>query len=157
MIGNWNSRGGHVVFPRWSVKAVSKEAWLKPVVLFDIFRLNRTKLPTWSKSVLSTQCVTAINKFWLSAFPFTMSVQNCWYLCTQNVPQIRCINCNIHTSCLSQFSLISILLNINKASKHCNCRQTIMNAYGQCIETDRGVFQISTFRFPKTRFLPLFS
>ena len=48
------------------------------------------------------------------------------------------INCNIHTSCLSQFSLISILLNINKASKHCVCRWTIMNGYGQCIETDQG-------------------
>ena len=65
-----------------------------------------------------------------------MSVQNCWYLRTQNVPQIRCINCNIRTSCLGQFSLISILLNINKASKHCACRRTITNAYGQCIEKD---------------------
>ena len=65
-----------------------------------------------------------------------MSIQNCWYLRTQNVPQIRCINCNIRTSCLSQFSLISILLNINKASKHYNCRRTITNAYGQCIEKD---------------------
>ena len=59
-----------------------------------------------------------------------------WYLRTQNVPQIRCINCNIRASCLSQFSLISILLNIKKASKHCDCRWTITNAYGQCIEKD---------------------
>ena len=66
-----------------------------------------------------------------------MSVQNCWYLRTQNIPQIRCINCNIRTSCLSQFSLINILLNINKASKHCDCRRTITNAYGQCIEKDK--------------------
>ena len=67
-----------------------------------------------------------------------MSVHNCWYLHvhTQNVLQIWCIYCNIRTSCLSQFSLISILLNINKASKHCDCRRTITNAYGQCIETD---------------------
>ena len=48
------------------------------------------------------------------------------------------INCNIHTSCLSQFSLISILLNIKKALKHCDCRRTITNAYSQCIETDWG-------------------
>ena len=48
MTGNWNSRGGHAVFQRWSEKAVSKGAWLKPVVLFRHARLNRTKLPTWS-------------------------------------------------------------------------------------------------------------
>ena len=41
---------------------------------------------------------------------------------------IACVNCNIRTSCLSQFSLISILFNINKASKHCDCRRTITNA-----------------------------
>ena len=48
------------------------------------------------------------------------------------------INCNIRTSCMSQFSLISILLNINKASKHCDCRRIITNAHSQCIEVDRG-------------------
>ena len=48
MTGNRNSRGGHAVFPRWSEKAVSKGAWLKPVILFRHARLNRTKLPTWS-------------------------------------------------------------------------------------------------------------
>ena len=41
-------------------------------------------------------------------------------------------NCKIHLSCLSQFSLISILLNINKALKHCDCQRIITNAYGQC-------------------------
>ena len=61
------------------------------------------------------------------------------------------------TSCLNQFSLISILSNINKASKHCDCRQTITNAYGQCIEMDLGVFQIAIFRSPKIRFILLFS
>ena len=65
-----------------------------------------------------------------------MSVQNCWYLRTQKVPQIRCINCNIRMSCLRQFSLIIIHLNINKASTNCDCRRTITNAYGQCIEKD---------------------
>ena len=52
------------------------------------------------------------------------------------------INCNIRTSCLSQFSLISILLNINKASNHCHCRRTIRNAYGQCIEVDQGLLHV---------------
>ena len=47
------------------------------------------------------------------------------------------INFNICTSCSSQFSLISILLKINKASKHSDCWQTITIAYGQFIETDR--------------------
>ena len=51
------------------------------------------------------------------------------------------INCNIRTSYSSQFSLISILLNINKASNHCYCWRTITNAYGQCIEADRGLLQ----------------
>ena len=139
MTGNWNSCGGHAVFPRWSEKADSKGAWLKPVILFRHARLNRTKLPTWS-NVFSTHCVTAINE---------LSVQNCWYLRTQNVLQIRCINCNIRMSCLSQFSLISILLNINKESKHCDCRRT-MHRKG-------WVFQIATFRSPKIRFIPLFS
>ena len=49
-----------------------------------------------------------------------------------------CINCNILTSCSSQFLFLSILLNINKASDHCDCLRTIKNVYGQCIETDRG-------------------
>ena len=44
------------------------------------------------------------------------------------------INCNNCTFCLSQFSLISILLNINKASKHCDCCLTITNAYDQFID-----------------------
>ena len=73
-----------------------------------------------------------------------MSVENCWYLRTQNVPQIWWtirINCNISTSSSSQFLLNSILLNINKASKHCDCRQIITNTYGQCIEADRGSLQ----------------
>ena len=48
------------------------------------------------------------------------------------------INCNIRTSCSSQFSLISILLTIYKALEHCDCQWTITNAYGQCIEADRG-------------------
>ena len=51
------------------------------------------------------------------------------------------INCNIRMSYSSQFSLISILLNINKASNHCDCWRTITNAYGQCIEADRGLLQ----------------
>ena len=51
------------------------------------------------------------------------------------------INCNIRTSCSSQFSLISTLLNINKASKHCDCRRTITNVYGQCVEADRGLLR----------------
>ena len=85
-----------------------------------------------------------------------MSIQNCWYLCTQNVPQIRCINCNIRTSCLSQFSLISILLNINKASKHCDCRWTITNAYGQRIE--KNEFSKLPLSDPtKLGLIPLFS
>ena len=63
MTGNWNRRGGHAVFPGWSVKAVSKGAWLKPVVLFSMFWLNRIKLLTWSKSVFSTQCVRQLIPF----------------------------------------------------------------------------------------------
>ena len=51
-----------------------------------------------------------------------------------------CIHCNICTSCSSQFSLLSILLNINKASKHWDCRRTITDVYGQCIRTMPMVF-----------------
>ena len=46
------------------------------------------------------------------------------------------INCNIRMSCSSEFLLISILLNIDKALKHCNCWRIITNAYGQFIEMD---------------------
>ena len=72
---------------------------------------------------------------------FNFSIPRWFHLgrSTQNYGKFgACVNCNICTSCLSQFSLMSFLLNINKASKHCNCRRTITNAYSQCIETDRG-------------------
>ena len=41
----------------------------------------------------------------------------------------------------ASWSTVNILLNINKASKHCDCQWTIINAYDQCIEMDLGSLQ----------------
>ena len=56
-------------------------------------------------------------------------------------------NCKIHLSCLSQFSLISILLNINKALKHCDCQRIIMRTASA---GSRLIMTITEFKYTLT-------